>query len=132
MAGEVGDRIRTLREARGLKQAALARRLGVPPQTLSSYERGYHEPPAAVIPAIAEVLKVSYEELLGELPSNRGGAPSSRAARIRDRLLVRWGERLTEPELTLLDRLAGELVSYRARLLAGEHGRPMLTTEAGA
>lgn len=62
---DLGTRIRTLREARGVKQAALARRLGIPSQTLSNYELGPNKVPAALVPKIAAILGVSISGLYG-------------------------------------------------------------------
>jgi transcriptional regulator with XRE-family HTH domain len=39
-AGQIGDRIRMLRERRGLSQVALARKLGLNPSTVVAWERG--------------------------------------------------------------------------------------------
>jgi transcriptional regulator with XRE-family HTH domain len=42
-AEKVGDRLRRLREQMGITQRELARRLDMPYQSLSNYERGYRE-----------------------------------------------------------------------------------------
>src|SRR4051794_23628330 len=39
-AGQIGDRIRMLRERQGLSQVALARKLGLSPSTVVAWERG--------------------------------------------------------------------------------------------
>ena len=39
-AGQIGDRIRMLRERQGLSQVALARKLGLNPSTVVAWERG--------------------------------------------------------------------------------------------
>jgi len=62
---DVGDRIRILRERKGLSQKLLAYKLGMPNQSLSNYERGYREPPADVLKKLADFFEVSVDYLLG-------------------------------------------------------------------
>lgn len=62
---DVGDRIRILRERKGLSQKHLAYKLGMPNQSLSNYERGYREPPADVLKKLADFFEVSVDYLLG-------------------------------------------------------------------
>ena len=62
---DVGDRIRILRERKGLSQKHLAYKLGMPNQSLSNYERGYREPPADVLKKLADFFEVPVDYLLG-------------------------------------------------------------------
>jgi transcriptional regulator with XRE-family HTH domain len=62
---DVGDRIRILRERKGLSQKHLAYKLGIPNQSLSNYERGFREAPAEVLRKIADFFGVSVDYLLG-------------------------------------------------------------------
>lgn len=61
----IGDRIRILRERRGMSQKHLAHALNMPNQSLSNYERGYREPPAEVLKKLADYFEVSVDYLLG-------------------------------------------------------------------
>src|SRR5579859_3585363 len=61
----LGDRIRVIREDRHIKQATLARRLGIPSQTLSNYEIGPNKVPADLMPKLAAALGVTVSELYG-------------------------------------------------------------------
>ena len=61
----IGSRMRLVRERKGWTQTFVAQKLGIPNSTLSGYERGYRIPDANMIKAIAEVLEVSPDYLLG-------------------------------------------------------------------
>lgn len=60
---EFGDRMRELREAAGLTQAALAEKLGVPQSAISQWEGGRHAPPVTSVPDLAKALGVEAGEL---------------------------------------------------------------------
>jgi transcriptional regulator with XRE-family HTH domain len=61
----VGERIRILRERKGLSQKRLAHELDMPNQSLSNYERGYRLPTPEVLKKIADFFEVSVDYLLG-------------------------------------------------------------------
>lgn len=58
------EALRAAREAAGLTQAELARRVGVSVDTIGRAERGDRDTPATTIGRIARVLGVSLESLL--------------------------------------------------------------------
>jgi len=64
-ATESGARLAALRKQAGLSQAALAEAVGIPQRTISFYEREAEAIPSTLVPALAKVLGVSMEELLG-------------------------------------------------------------------
>jgi transcriptional regulator with XRE-family HTH domain len=70
-----GNRLRQLRLQRGLKQAALAARLGVDHTTVSAWERGRQTPAPSSLTALAALLGVLVEDL---------GFPSDDATSHRD------------------------------------------------
>lgn len=75
-----GGNLRKLREARGLSQEELARRMGhARPSTVQSWEKNRRRPRPAAIQALAERLDCSVIELLNEVPSDydtlRGDGP---------------------------------------------------------
>lgn len=59
------QRLVRLRKERGLSQAELAQRLGIAQPNVSDYERGETQPGFDVLVALAHVLKVSADELMG-------------------------------------------------------------------
>lgn len=61
----IGENIRKFRKKNDLTQEALADRLGVTYQSISRWENGTTYPDLELIPAIAEVLAVTVDELLG-------------------------------------------------------------------
>lgn len=68
-AATFGDRLHAAREALGLSQAQLARRLGIKTQTLQSWEEDRSEPRANKLQMVAGLLNVSIIWLMsGEGP----------------------------------------------------------------
>lgn len=61
----IGENIRNFRKKNDLTQEALADRLGVTYQSISRWENGTTYPDLELIPAIAEVLAVTVDKLLG-------------------------------------------------------------------
>jgi transcriptional regulator with XRE-family HTH domain len=61
----IGENIRNFRKKNDLTQETLADRLGVTYQSISRWENGTTYPDLELIPAIAEVLAVTVDELLG-------------------------------------------------------------------
>lgn len=62
---KLGERIRSFRTQRGLKQAELAEILGVRYQTVSKWELGVTLPDISLLPALADCFCVSLDELFG-------------------------------------------------------------------
>jgi|LakMenEpi03Aug12_release.lakeMendotaPanAssembly.Ray.scaffolds.fasta_scaffold1493440_1 transcriptional regulator with XRE-family HTH domain len=79
---ELGARIAALRKARNITQVQLAEKLGISQQTLQSYECGRRRVPVSAMPAVAQHLEVSLDELFDaprkvakNAPSKRGPTP---------------------------------------------------------
>lgn len=73
---QFGARIAELRKTRGMTQVQLAERLDVAQQQLASYEVGRRRVPLSLVPALAEALGTSFDELLGAEPkAKRRGPP---------------------------------------------------------
>jgi transcriptional regulator with XRE-family HTH domain len=62
--GEIGPRLRSERESRGLSQRALARRLGLSPSLISQIEKGQSRPSVSTLYAMVNELGLSLDELL--------------------------------------------------------------------
>ncbi|MDR3431735.1 MAG: helix-turn-helix domain-containing protein [Rouxiella aceris] len=77
---ELGNRISALRKDAGLTQAEMAQALNVSQQAVQSWEAGRRRIQIPILPAVAKILSVSLEGLLGEeaehIPRKRG--PASR------------------------------------------------------
>ena len=61
----IGDRIKTLREVRGITQAELARSLSLTRGGVNSWEQGLSTPSPASIVELARYFKVSTDYILG-------------------------------------------------------------------
>jgi transcriptional regulator with XRE-family HTH domain len=64
-----GRRLEAIRKARGLTQLQIAKALETTQRTVSYYETQGGSPPAYVVVALAKMLHVSADELLGLKPS---------------------------------------------------------------
>lgn len=62
----LAERLVSRRRELGLKQADVAKAAGIAQSLLSRYESGEYAPPAALISALAQVLKTTPDYLLGD------------------------------------------------------------------
>lgn len=62
---EFGKRLKEFRKSRHWTQAQLAKKIGVDPSMVGSYERGVHYPPVPTLLKLAGELGVSVDRLLG-------------------------------------------------------------------
>lgn len=79
-----GRRLARLRQSRGLTQEELGERVGLSNRMIAYYEREDAEPPGPQLPALAQALRVSTEELLGVKPLPE--VPRPKTARLLKRL----------------------------------------------
>ncbi|PLS84027.1 MAG: hypothetical protein CYG60_20130 [Actinobacteria bacterium] len=85
---DIGKRVRTAREARGITQEELARRAGVPLNRVGRIETGaVTDPHYSTLSRIADGLGVSVAELLLEEPVPLAEAPEAGPAITRDSLM---------------------------------------------
>lgn len=110
------DRLRGLREARGLTQRELAEAIGVSRQAIGLYEVGAREPDLATVQRLAHALRTSISYLVGEtddpspppaMVAHREGAEPGTPLDPETQLIIERAIRTTVEEL---DRL------YRRRL----------------
>lgn len=59
----LGERIRELREAKGLSLRGLAKQIGITPGYMSDMENGYRHPSDKVLESIAQVLDSTFADL---------------------------------------------------------------------
>ena len=138
--GVLENRVRAVRESRGLPQAEVARRAGLSRQALSAIESGRYVPNIAVALRLAQVLGCPVEDLFGPPPGAgvdavlaRPAGPAARVVvgRVRERLVAwpLWGSSSSLPaDGVVEDRrapraritmLPGAIPPDRALLLAG-------------
>ena len=61
----VADRIRSLREQRGVTQSELAKQLGITRSSVNAWEQGISVPSTQYVVELASIFKVSTDYLLG-------------------------------------------------------------------
>ena len=61
----ISDKIKTLREQKGLTHAALAKKLGITSSSVNAWEMGISVPSTQYIVELATIFKVSSDFLLG-------------------------------------------------------------------
>jgi transcriptional regulator with XRE-family HTH domain len=69
----MGGRIAALRKARNITQVQLAEKLDISQQTLQSYECGRRRVPVSAMPAVAQHLAVTLDELFDSPAKNTSG-----------------------------------------------------------
>lgn len=84
----LGARIAELRKAQGITQIQMAEALGVSQQTVNSYEVARRRIPASALPTLAELFKISIDELLGNQLKQASGkrGPASKLQQQIERL----------------------------------------------
>ncbi|HHV99990.1 MAG TPA: helix-turn-helix transcriptional regulator [Clostridiaceae bacterium] len=91
----IGQRLKLLREEKGLKQLDMAEMLGVSRTTYTQYETGKSEPDLATVTKLADYFEVSTDFLLGKTNIR---TPIETIAAHHD------GEEWTEEELQEIER----------------------------
>jgi transcriptional regulator with XRE-family HTH domain len=71
-----GERLARLRKAAGYSMQDLATEIDVSKRMIAYYEKETDQPPAALLPLIAEALNVSADELLGIKTSRANSKPT--------------------------------------------------------
>lgn len=103
---DIGLRVARVRKERGVTQVQLAEHLGVSQPNISAYEHGVLRLPSDLLLKIAEILKVSSDELLG-LTAPREPAVGSLRLRRRLERIVSLPKRDREALTRLLDAFLG-------------------------
>ena len=83
---ETTSRLRVLRQRAGLSMRQLAQMIGVDHSNLRFWEQSGKTPRSELLPAIAEALGVSIEELLGIEKTSKQSLPNGKARQTFERL----------------------------------------------
>lgn len=114
MHAEVGQRIRSLRQKKGMLQEELARRAGLSPSALSNFEQGRRRTSLDWLRKISKALGVPMSELI---PESRVRKPLAQNEE-EEKLLALW-RKLGSPELQdqLLEviELTAERMNHRPK-----------------
>lgn len=75
---QLGERVARLRKEQNLTQVQLAKLLGISQQLMAAHEAGQRKIPTSILPRLAKLFGVSFEELLGvkSPPAKRGPTPA--------------------------------------------------------
>lgn len=107
-----GQRLARLRKATGYSQRSLAAELGISHRMVAYYEVQTEHPPAHLLPAIADALGVTADQLLGRQPVSPHKAPRN------ERLLrqLRRVEKLpARARHSVLEHIEGLMARYGTR-----------------
>ena len=108
---EIGERLRTARQARRMTQVELAKALGTHQASLSQIERGIRGITLQQVVKLARVLRVSPDRLLGVGKAN-GAPPPSRNERLMRR--VRRIEQLSPEQQEAVIKMLDAFLQSRA------------------
>ncbi len=105
---DVGERIKQLLETRGLTQAQLSAKSGLPPATISHFISGLRTPGTTSLRKLSDALGVSVEFLLGitEEPKIAGDEA---------KVIFRNAQQLSEESLKTLATFSQMLIDQAAR-----------------
>jgi XRE family transcriptional regulator, regulator of sulfur utilization len=131
VAARLGCNVRTLREARGMTQAQIAKLAALPRATWANLESGAANPTLAVLDRVASAFQVTLEELIAAPRSEARHYPKA-AVPVKLRGAVRVQKLLPDPIPGMeIDRLE---LPARGRMIGVPHTpgtREYLTCEAG-
>lgn len=105
MGEKIGDRIKTMRNERKLKQAELAAILGVSPSTVGMYEQNRREPDDKTKIAICKYFDISMDYLVGTAENKEKPIYEDELTEHEQKLLRAYR---TQPEVQVaVDRILG-------------------------
>jgi len=100
----LGERLRQIREQRGLSQAELARRLGAGINQIPRYENNQADPSPFQLKRLAELLDVTSDYLLGLVDTPSGYRPTLELTQDERQVVEALRQGDTRSLLHLLDR----------------------------
>lgn len=106
-------RLREIREKRGLRQAELAKKMGLQPSAISQFETGAREPSTENIQKLASALEVTTDYLLAGTKELDFGGPRLRA-------VLQIAQNMSENDLEMLANFAEMLANKgKSRIVEG-------------
>lgn len=101
-----GQKLKTLREEKGMLQSELAKLLNLAPSSISMYEKDERDPDTDTLKRIAEIFNVSTDYLLGLNESETLNQPIEIAANMGDKAdLSEMSEKDKQFILDMINRL---------------------------
>lgn len=127
LARDFGNRLRSLRDERGLTQRELALRLQMPVPQISRYETGTFMPNAETLLTLADALDVNVDTLLGRSNGNDKASDAVKDIRLAERMreLEKLDRRFRETAIAVIDAIVvqGHQEAVSARLTKRADGR---------
>lgn len=115
----LGTHVATLRKARGMTQAELARGIGVSQQAVFAYELGQRRISVLVLAKLSKIFSTSVEDIvrLSKPPRVRAGRLSPRCIRHAERLqaLTKTQQRFLIRIIDILEADPARIVRYNKR-----------------
>jgi transcriptional regulator with XRE-family HTH domain len=108
MGAEFENRLKKIREARGLSQADLAKKTGLQPAAVSHFETGNRSPSFDNLRKLSDALGVSVDYLLGRIDEEQHGTGMAAAPRAQQ--LFRHAEKLSDASFEALEMMARALL----------------------
>ena len=107
------DRLREIRESRGLTQSDLAKKAGLQAAAISHFETGKRAPSFANLKLLSDALNISVDYLLGRIDHEQHGHGLAAAPRAQQ--LFRHAEKLTDESFQALEAMARVLKEKETR-----------------
>lgn len=112
-----GDRLKSLRNRKGLSQAEFAKQIGVSKSSVNMYERGEREPNFETLEAIADYFNVDLDYLMGKSEIENRAKATIIPLRSNDRNILRLAGRdgsylertLTDDQVKMLTMLLDQM-----------------------
>lgn len=102
----IGLNISAARKARGLTQAQVAERMGIPYQSIGQWERGIRTPRLKSLEKIANAIGCTVQELIGKNLSYASGSKAHKAFSDREHELIEAYRKLSPASQNLLVEIA--------------------------
>jgi transcriptional regulator with XRE-family HTH domain len=100
-----GQRLAQLRKAAGYTQVELAAEIGVTQRVIAYYEGQSDHPPTTLLPAIAQALKITTDELLGTTPIKKKSQPRNTRLHRRLEQIEKLDQKKKRQVLQLIDTI---------------------------
>lgn len=107
-----GNRLKTLREERGLSQVELAKILNIANSTLSLYESGSREPNFEILKKIANYFNVSTDYILGRNEVMSSQIENEKSHNIDEKIMNLVKERFTDKIADLTEEQQNKVLEY--------------------
>ncbi|UZQ85079.1 helix-turn-helix domain-containing protein [Thermoclostridium stercorarium] len=107
----LSERIKELRNEKGISQSALANHLGLTQQAIAKWEKGIAEPDSEMLKKIATFFDVSVDYLLGRTDIRKLNKNDNEDFPEDVKVLMRSVSKLTDKQKEIVKRLVQEFIN---------------------